>query len=280
MNYVFSIDHAQKYGLEEAIMIQNFMFWIAKNKANNKHQHKGRTWTRNTTKAFSILFPFWTQRQIERILNSLVRKGVIVVDNFNTIKYDRTKWYAFKDEAFFINISPNGEMDFTKCVNRFHRLVKPIPDINTDIKPKTTTDAVVVFEEEDEIKTAIAGTPFEGLISGSAFQTIAADYDPKAHQEHQPETAAEGIKRLIRWTSFQMSDPESKPISNPIGFLRERAKKGMVKPAAVIRAEQEKEAERRNQEERKRRRQENEKLRKENEIDPDFLQEIRRITQS
>ncbi|GEM_PF-3203829 len=149
----------------------------------------------------------------------------------------------------------------------------------TTAKNTTTTTASVVFSfEEDEIKAAIAGTVLEGKINESVFQTLVADYNPQAHQAQQPETAVEGIKRLIRWTAAQMSNPESKPISNPIGFLRERAKKGMVKPAAVIRDEQEKEAERRNQEEKKRRRQELEKLRKE--IDPAFLQEIRRITQS
>ena len=59
MEYHFNIEYAKKYGVDEAIMIQNFVFWIMKNKANHTHQHEDRTWTYNTKKAFVALFPFW-----------------------------------------------------------------------------------------------------------------------------------------------------------------------------------------------------------------------------
>ncbi|MBF0558841.1 MAG: hypothetical protein HQL08_08680 [Nitrospirae bacterium] len=141
MEYSFNIGHARGYGLEEAIMIQSFVFWIMKNKANGKHLVEGRTWTYNSIEAFATLFPFWSKRQIERILRSLVDKKVLIRDNFNQYKYDRTCWYAFADESLFIEpdkslistISPNSEMHITVSENAFPQTVKPIPVTTNNI---------------------------------------------------------------------------------------------------------------------------------------------------
>ena len=101
-HYIFDADFATTYGLDQAVMVHNLQFWIRKNKANDKHAHDGRTWTYNTLEAFIKLFPFWTQKQIRRILNSLVDDGVILKGNYSKNKSDRTNWYAFVDEAEFI----------------------------------------------------------------------------------------------------------------------------------------------------------------------------------
>ena len=38
MEYSFNIHIAKKYGVDEAIMIKNFQFWILKNEASDKAQ--------------------------------------------------------------------------------------------------------------------------------------------------------------------------------------------------------------------------------------------------
>ena len=101
-SYYFDADIAKAYGVPEAIMIQNLAFWIKKNEANGRHFHEGRYWTYNSREAFAKIFPFWTTRQIGRILDSLREKGVIVTGNYNTSAYDRTMWYAFGD-CFLLN---------------------------------------------------------------------------------------------------------------------------------------------------------------------------------
>ena len=97
--YHFDTELASIYGVEEAILIYNLQFWINKNKANSRHQYDGRTWTYNSYKAFSKLFPFWNPGKIRRVIKSLVDKGVIVEGNYNKMKADRTKWYAFTEET-------------------------------------------------------------------------------------------------------------------------------------------------------------------------------------
>ena len=104
MNYSFLVEHAQQYGLDEAVMIHNFQFWITQNLANDRHQHDGRTWTYNTQKAFTKLFPFWSRQQIRTNLKSLLKQEVLIKGNYNKAAFDKTTWYAFKDEKEWLNI--------------------------------------------------------------------------------------------------------------------------------------------------------------------------------
>lgn len=124
----FREDEAIQYGVNEAIMISNFRYWIAKNKANNKHNHDGFTWTYNSRKAFSDLFPFWTERQIRTILESLQRKNIIQKGNYNKAGFDKTSWFAFTDENKFLCVGQNEPMDWTNMSNGLDKKVQPIPN--------------------------------------------------------------------------------------------------------------------------------------------------------
>lgn len=109
MEYSFNINHATKYGTEEAIMIKNFAFWIKKNKANRTHLYEGRTWTFNSVRAFNELYPFWSEKQIRRILDSLITQNVLIKEQKNEAGSLRTNWYAFVNENEFITeVKPSG----------------------------------------------------------------------------------------------------------------------------------------------------------------------------
>ena len=90
--YHFNAALAQRYGVDGAVFLHAMAFWVAKNKANGRHFHEGRYWTYNTRKAMAELFPFWTQRQLERIVNNLRDAGAVLVGNFSEDKADRTLW--------------------------------------------------------------------------------------------------------------------------------------------------------------------------------------------
>lgn len=47
--------------------------------------------------AYAELFPYWSKRQIERIIKSCKEKELIITGNFNKTAYDRTMWYAVGD---------------------------------------------------------------------------------------------------------------------------------------------------------------------------------------
>jgi len=133
MDYSFNVQIAKEFGVDAAIIIHNLYFWILKNKANNRHCYDDKYWTYNSVKAFSQLFPFWTEKQIRRILDNAEKDGAIECDNFNVAGYDRTKWYTLKPAIF--NIYLNGQMELTKRANGIDQMGEPIPDINTDSKP-------------------------------------------------------------------------------------------------------------------------------------------------
>ena len=88
-HFSFDVQTATDYGVDEAIMIQNFIFWIEKNLANNKNHHDGKTWTYNTQEAFTFLFPFWSKKQVWRIIDSLEKQGVLLKGNYNQSNYDK-----------------------------------------------------------------------------------------------------------------------------------------------------------------------------------------------
>jgi len=144
MEHSFDIELAKEIGLEESILMKHFIFWISKNKANNKHNHDGRYWTYNSVSAFDDLFPYFTKKQIIRIIKSLVDQNLITEGNYNSAKYDRTKWYGIVDEPSFVDLGkwncPKGKMELSKKANAIVQTVKPIPDakntdtINTDTK--------------------------------------------------------------------------------------------------------------------------------------------------
>jgi hypothetical protein len=123
MQYSFDVREAVEYGVPEAIMIWNFRFWILKNKANEKHQYEDKTWTYNKIEAFQELFPFWSKRQIEHLLNKLIDKNVLIKGNFNQNKHNRTCWYAFIDEDKFLSSSLIIS-HFTNLGNGNHKNVK------------------------------------------------------------------------------------------------------------------------------------------------------------
>lgn len=125
-NYSFNVGFAQKFGINEAIMLNNIIFWTKTNKANDNNLYDGYYWTYNSAKAFKKLFPFWTERQIRYTLDSLEKQKVIKSGNYNKKGYDQTKWYAIIDESMlhFCN------MEVTNLEHGVDKNVTPIPYVN------------------------------------------------------------------------------------------------------------------------------------------------------
>ncbi|MGA1046390.1 MAG: hypothetical protein ACO3UU_00085 [Minisyncoccia bacterium] len=136
MNHSFNIELATKYGIEEAIIIENLAFWINKNKANKKHIINGHYWTYNSSKALKELFPYISEKKIQRILKKLEQLKIIKSGNFNKSAYDRTKWYTIIDKS----IIQIYTIHLPKLSNGKDTSVQPIPDINTDIITDVNTN--------------------------------------------------------------------------------------------------------------------------------------------
>lgn len=115
MDHSFNIQVAKEVGIAPAVILNNFYWWIEKNKANGKNFHDGRYWTYNTTKAFSVLFPYLTANKIDYALKKLIAKGYVITGNYNKSPYDRTLWYSITEAGYAI--LQNSKMENTKKVD-------------------------------------------------------------------------------------------------------------------------------------------------------------------
>ena len=81
-------------GLNGAIVLQQLHYWIGKYRKKNRNYHDGHYWIYNTYEDWQKQFPFWSVRTIQRTLNDLEKKELILSANYNKKKFDKTKWYT------------------------------------------------------------------------------------------------------------------------------------------------------------------------------------------
>ena len=115
MIHSFNTDLAEQYGIEKALLLDHFCYWIAENERNEKNQIDGRTWVYNTSKALNEKFHYIPQKSIARHLKELENNGILISGNFNKVSFDRTKWYALSDEYLYLlnDYKPMGEAKHT-----------------------------------------------------------------------------------------------------------------------------------------------------------------------
>ncbi len=85
---------AAKIGLNEAVVLQQIHYWLG----ISKHKIEGRTWVYNTYEEWQKQLPFWSVSTIKRTIRSLEMLGLVLSDNFNKMKMDKTKWYSIDYE--------------------------------------------------------------------------------------------------------------------------------------------------------------------------------------
>ena len=109
---------AIQYGLEEAIFLDSIVHWYRVNRAEGRNFRDGRWWTYNTIKAFDALFPWWSSKQIRRIIDSCKSQGALLTGDYNQDRRDRTVWYTPSDKVLELyglaetdkSICPDGQM--------------------------------------------------------------------------------------------------------------------------------------------------------------------------
>lgn len=127
----FSIELAEKIGVEKAVLMANIHYWLDWSFSHGKNAHQGYHWTYNSSTGFAKLFPYWSANKIQKMLKSLEDDGYIITGCFNKAGYDRTKWYTTSD----YKISQIGLMEKADPLNGLGESAQPIPIIKPDGKP-------------------------------------------------------------------------------------------------------------------------------------------------
>ena len=144
----FNPEAAQMYGVDGAIMLHHLAFWVYRNKLNENNEIDGHTWTWNSARAYTEIFPFWKDNQIRRILMNLEKDGAILSAVHNRARWDRTKWYTVTDKV-------QQFYHFQKSVNASKEIVKSIPKKKKMDVKKSKHQYQIVTKDKTQINTQI-----------------------------------------------------------------------------------------------------------------------------
>jgi len=189
----------KRFGLNEALVIQNFAFWINLNKEKNRNVKEGRVWTFQTLNEISEKIKILSVDKIRYSLNKLIQQGVIVKGNFNKTKYDRTIWYAFEDETLLSSIigkyteKQNSQMETCIFPNRNLEIPEPIPNLETEYKTE------VVEQPDNRLDKSSEATTTE-ILNNSELKEISDDLTSRGLSKNQ------AIKLTANYPKEYLSD--------------------------------------------------------------------------
>lgn len=210
--HFFRTDIAEQYGIPAAILLEHIRYWTDKNKANGAHFYDGRYWTYNSVKAFTELFPYFSEKQVRGHLTRLVDEGLILKGNYNASAYDRTAWYTLTDKGEGLyDITRSVNIDLRVRANGSPRKGEPIPDIDTDIYipgamlPSNVSDKAynpntpspnILQREEGSIRTS----PLTGGAAAARvpYEQIKNDYNAICASLPKCKVLTEERKRAIK----------------------------------------------------------------------------------
>lgn len=128
---------ARLIGLNEAIVLQQVHYWISLNQKTNKNFYKNKYWVYNSISNWhEENFNFWSFDTVKRTFSKLVKSKILITDNFNKEKRDRTLWYSINYKTLELlkksisanctsALGQNAPMDKGK-------MHQPLPEITTE----------------------------------------------------------------------------------------------------------------------------------------------------
>ena len=122
MQYAFDMKIATEYGVDEAIFVHRLYWWVRDNAANGRNFRDGRYWTYDSLAALTQIFPWWSRRQLEGIINRCREKGLILTADYNTDRRNRTTWYTVTQTV--IQVYEPGKLDLPERGNAVHETGK------------------------------------------------------------------------------------------------------------------------------------------------------------
>lgn len=165
----YNVEIAIEYGIEEAILIHHFAYWIGEHVTNGIDLHEGRFWSFDKTDAlYAVLPEFKSKKKIEYFINKLVDKDILMKGNFNNVKFNRTLWYTFTDNGLRIifenriltyecmvkiieEVSKVSDFDFSKFGNGNPKNENTITHNNQPYSNNSPINSPIITLEESRI---------------------------------------------------------------------------------------------------------------------------------
>ncbi|WP_428910813.1 conserved phage C-terminal domain-containing protein [Niallia sp. Krafla_26] len=191
---------AKKIGLNQAIVIQQFHYWLV----SSKHTIDGRKWIYNSYKKWEEQFVFWSGKTIERTIRSLEEQGYLQSANYNRSKQDKTKWYTINyaklaelDEHVEENLSSSkgqiAELDEAICTIKIDNTVDAtgLMDVAQQTDCLTESDSL-----QQPLPEIISETNSENKMNTSPFTEIITYLNDKTNSNYK--LTSKKTRELIR----------------------------------------------------------------------------------
>lgn len=191
---------AMKIGLNEALFAQQLHYWLTNQKMGKLID--GQRWIKNSTKQWRAdNFPFWSEKTIQRIIESLRKQSVVLTrKDLNDSPYDHTVWftinYAFleeKEERYRQTVYIATDDLSTSDVDKVS-ISSIIPESTTEttVKPETTNtetnqpDSRSLIGANGLVGSALPNQQQVEQLSPATTTAIQATADAPPLPEHPP----------------------------------------------------------------------------------------------
>ena len=219
-HHSFNTAVAEDFGVEKAIILEHFVFWVRKNYANRKNIYKdGKAYTYNSAEAFAEIFTYFKARKIAELLRQMEADGLI--QSIQIHGTDRKKSYTVSDKGwsyYTVQVSDSGmtETEPMDCQDNDAPLSKNCIMENTEVRFSSITDIKQTDINTDKVSPPGGHVPKsiepKAIELANLMCELHKQVDPKLKAPNIEKWAAdiekinrldgrsyEDIEKVIRW---------------------------------------------------------------------------------
>ena len=219
-HHSFNTAVAEDFGVEKAILLEHFVFWVRKNYANRINIYKdGKAYTYNSAEAFAEIFTYFKTRKIAELLRQMEADGLL--HSIQIRGTDRRKSYTVSDKGWSYYIAQGydsgmAENEPMDCQDNDAPLSENCIMENTEVQFSSITDIKQTDINTDKMSPPGGHVPKpiepKAIELAELMYSLHKEIDPKVKKPNIELWAAdiekinrldnrsyEDIEKVIRW---------------------------------------------------------------------------------
>ena len=219
-HHSFNTAVAEDFGVEKAILLEHFVFWVRKNYANRINIYKdGKAYTYNSAEAFAEIFTYFKARKIAELLRQMEADGLI--QSIQIHGTDRRKSYTVSDKGWSYYIAQGYDSGMVEnepmdCQDNDAPLSENCIMENTEVQFSSITDIKQTDINTDKVSPPGGHVPKpiepKAIELAELMYSLHKEIDPKVKKPNMESWAAdiekinrldnrsyEDIEKVIRW---------------------------------------------------------------------------------
>ena len=219
-HHSFNTAVAEDFGVEKAILLEHFVFWVRKNYANRINIYKdGKAYTYNSAEAFAEIFTYFKTRKIAELLRQMEADGLL--HSIQIRGTDRRKSYTVSDKGWSYYIAQGYDSGMVEnepmdCQDNDAPLSENCIMENTEVQFSSITDIKQTDINTDKMSPPGGHVPKpiepKAIELAELMYSLHKEIDPKVKKPNIELWAAdiekinrldnrsyEDIEKVIRW---------------------------------------------------------------------------------